>query len=269
MSFNEEGYLGGEIDAISESIHKEYKDLFDYCYELNSFAQKVKFEFNIHQDILQEIIASCLFVKILNGFQAGIILFKKGLSSEGKIITRTIIEGTFILGAICKDRKLAEQFIETDKAKRLRLINSILNGSELMYGSLKSEVTNEMKISLQKEIEEKNIVNLSAEQWAQKADLNGLYTPYRVLSDDVHPNARTLENYYLGVDNGNNIISIESGWSTHFLSETVSTAASSLLIAVDCMCNMFSLNQGKRIEEFELKLKTLEPFMKHKNKGPF
>jgi hypothetical protein len=69
MSFDENGFLSEDIETFSSTVQEKYKDYFTLCYDVNEFAEKVKFEFNIHNDNGQEIISSCIFLKILERYR--------------------------------------------------------------------------------------------------------------------------------------------------------------------------------------------------------
>lgn len=189
MPFDSRGFLGEQIISISKEIEEENRYIFDLCYELNELAERTKFKFIIHTDNGQEVLGASLFVKILQGFQATLVLFRMGLGAEGKILTRVILESLFILKAICKDEKLVEDFVLTDQAKQQRLLGLILEKSnEDIFHGIKDIHDAEKFEKLKKENIEKGIRDISAQDWARKAELTSHYeTAYRVLSDTSIP----------------------------------------------------------------------------------
>ncbi|HHY70238.1 MAG TPA: hypothetical protein GX519_00930 [Thermoanaerobacterales bacterium] len=76
--------------GISRDIENKNQDIFNLCYELNDLAQETKYKFAIHTENGQEIVGASLFVKILQEFQATVLLFRMGLGVEGKVLTRSI-----------------------------------------------------------------------------------------------------------------------------------------------------------------------------------
>ena len=68
MSLDEHGFLGTQIDSVSVDIYNNNQNVFDICFSLNHFAQKMKYNFRANLDDSQQTFASCLLTRILNGF---------------------------------------------------------------------------------------------------------------------------------------------------------------------------------------------------------
>lgn len=77
MSLYENGFLSEDAEAFAKEIEKAYEDFFQLCYDINKFAQITKFKFEVHNKDGQEVITACLFIRILEGYQSGILLIKK------------------------------------------------------------------------------------------------------------------------------------------------------------------------------------------------
>ena len=104
MSFDTEGFLGNQASEIIKENYESHKDIFELCEEINLYAQSVKDDFKIYQDDMQGILATTLFSKILNTFQAVVILYKYGLNSQSKMLTRVELESLFTLKSTIKDK---------------------------------------------------------------------------------------------------------------------------------------------------------------------
>jgi len=167
------------------------------CYALNKFAQELKFLFLVNNEDSQEISASCLYAKVLNSFQSSVLLYRYGLSVEGRIIIRTVLESAFILKAICDNSDYAQDFVMMDNKDRERFGKAVNDKkNEDIFKDIKEEIPETLYEDLKKENREKGIKMISVEEWAKRADLEEFYQcAYRVLSMGIHTNPRALENY--------------------------------------------------------------------------
>lgn len=254
MPFDEFGFLGSQIKDISKQIYESNRDIFDLCHDLNNFAQKVKFEFSIDSNNGQQVIASTLFIKVLHGFQSTILLFKHGLASEGKVIARSIMETMFTLKAICDNEDAVREYIQSDNAKREKLLNVILNEPDQdIFSTVKKEITPEFIDSIKVRNRDQKVRDISAQEWAEKAGLKSHYqTAYRILSDEVHTTPRALQQYLKEDDNG--LLKLECAPSTDDFSPTLITALITLLISLDSLCTIFSINHGDELNQFEARI---------------
>ncbi|HEY5562330.1 MAG TPA: DUF5677 domain-containing protein [Clostridiaceae bacterium] len=258
MDFDELGFLGEQIVNISQAIYVENIEAFDLCYALNKFAQELKFLFIINKEDSQEVAASCLFVKVLNGFQSSVLLYKYGLSVEGRIIIRTVLESAFILKAICDKREYAQDFIEIDNKDRERFGKAINDKrNEDIFKAIKGEIPEYLYENLKKENREKGIKMISVEDWAKRADLEEFYQcAYRLLSMDIHTNPRALE-IYMNLDENKKLINIVTSPITQGINDNLIIASSILLTSIESLSKLFSFDKFKDIENFEDKIEYL------------
>lgn len=217
MSFDKFGFLGTQIEEISEQIYRNNLELFDLCYDLNHFAQKVKFEFSIDSNNGQQVVEASLFIKVLHGFQSAVLLFKYGLASDGKVIVRSIMETMFTLKAICDNEDSVREYILSDNVKREKLLNVIKSEKdEDIFSTVKREITLELEDSLR---------------------------------GDNNTTPRALQKYIMENENGS--LTLECGPSTEDISPTLITALITLLISLDSLCNLFSVNHSDELSRFE------------------
>jgi hypothetical protein len=255
MPFDEFGFLGSQINDVSIQIYESNRDIFDLCHDLNHFAHKVKFEFSIESNNVQRVIAATLFIKVLHGFQSAVVLFKYGLTSDGKVIARSIMETMFTLKAICDNDDAVSEYIKSDNAKREKLLNVILNEPDQdIFSAVKSEINPEFIDSLKRRNRDEKVRDISAQEWAEKAGLKSHYqTAYRILNDEVHTTPRSLQQYVNEDDNG--LLTLECGPSTDDLRPTLITALITLIISLDSLCTMFSVNHRDELNQFETRIK--------------
>ena len=115
MDFNEKGFLGTAIDEFSRSAQAQYVKFFELTRQINELAHALKFELQAHNRDHQEYLAATLFLRLLNGFQATVILGIKGLLFEGKVVLRSVIESLFILRLLCKEEGFALEYLGSSK----------------------------------------------------------------------------------------------------------------------------------------------------------
>jgi hypothetical protein len=255
MSFDKFGYLSEDMKNISEAHYKEHKQIFDVCYKINTFTHTLKSEVEIDPHNCRQVIASCLFIKIMNGFQAIILLFLKGLEAEAKIITRTVLESLFVLKAITDNEGEVRIFLNTDKLKQEKLLKKIFKyDNENIYIALKEKLTEEMLEELSQSNKKERIKDIKVYEWAKKADLLEYYCyVYEALNPEVHPNVRNLEKY-LVVDDNQKITEIDCTPKILDIFNTLVTACSILIITLECLCQIFLLSHEKELEEFDQEL---------------
>lgn len=255
MSFDKYGYLGNQINDISSDLEKRHSEAFSIAYEINEFSHKVKFEFNVGQDNLLQVVATSLFIKILNNFQAIILLSRLGLESEAKIITRTLLDALFVLKAIIDDEKELVKFINIDFINRERLINYILKREkDNPYLHLHDHIDENLLTEIKEFIKQNKIKDIKTSEWAKKADLLNFYKfPYQIYNSEVHPDIRSLEKY-IKTDEYNNVLKFDIFPSDKDLNATLKTSCGAMLISLENMIRLFDLEHSKKVSDLERKI---------------
>lgn len=255
--FNEKGYLGEQIVEFTKSVETKYPKFFNTAYKINEITQRLKSDFAIHNEDLQEVLSACLFLRILNGFQAVVILCKLGLVFDTKVILRSIIEGHFLLKAVCEDLEFAKKYVLTDKSRRLKWINIAKNTKDPYLESVREYATKERIEELNKEIANDKITNILTEEAAKIAGMESTYnTAYRLLSEEVHCLPRSLERY-LGINAEGKITDFPWGPSDDDISLILFTSIDTLFNALQLMTNLFSIEMPTELREFDQTLTDL------------
>ena len=71
------GYLGSEYIEHSKHIRSKFIALFELAEDLNKFCHGTLSKLEVRKNIVNEIIVSSLFIKILTNFQGILILHLK------------------------------------------------------------------------------------------------------------------------------------------------------------------------------------------------
>ena len=197
MSFEKYGFLGKEAKTIDERILVRNKEAFELFYEINRLAHEIKSKFVIHNLDGQEVLAACLFSRVLEGIQAGVILTKIGLEHDVKVIIRSVLESLFPLKICCENDRFYTEYFKSDEAKRLKIMNVAhkYTGKGL-FRDIREEATEQVMSELKDKIKREKIKELKVEELARRAGMQEYYDlHYRHCSSVVHSTPRSLERY--------------------------------------------------------------------------
>lgn len=253
----EKGFLGTEINESISKIRDVHSDFFKLSDEFNSYCQKSMYKFDVHSKNKQEILVSTLFIRILNNYQAAILLAERGLMPQSRSLTRTLIDALFSLCAISKNEKYADDFIHEDQRSRLRFLNKYRE----LHGGLPPEVNKEEIKSLEKELQDEiqnnEIKKKSFEQWSKDAGMHDWYlSAYSVLSESVHSKVKDLERY-LVLDENNEIKEFRWGPDDHDIENLLMTLIQSMLTGLNCAFSLFDEKKLSELESFQERLNRL------------
>lgn len=210
MSLDEQGFLSSDIEQYRERIRAKNQLSFKLVEALNRFCQQTKYRLVIHNRDGQQLFAGCLLVKLLNDVQAAVILFEKGLVSQGCSMLRVALESLIVLGKICESYEFVHAYVKVGEMDRLKLVRSIRDTSTKVFEDIKPELTNEIIKKIEETIEGMESAR-NIEQWARDLRLHGLYVgAYRLYSQDVHSSPRALNEIFM-TNEENEVIGFEWG----------------------------------------------------------
>jgi hypothetical protein len=255
--FDDYGFLGIQAEEFSRDILKKYKEWFGYCYELNSFCQRVKFEIEIHNRDGQEVISCCLFLKILNGFQACLILSRYGLVLEAEVLVRSILEALFIMRACIDDEEFMRDYVNSDKLRQLNIMKAAHRHTKWIFEATREAATKERIDRLIEMKKGGEIKKLEIREIARKAGLEPLYdSAYSLLSDSVHSGPKSVD-VYLGTDGRGYIRRISMIPEKIEMEIVFVTAIQTVLLALGGVFKLFEINRRKDLEAFDLRFQEI------------
>lgn len=254
--YAEKGFLGTQIDEIMAPLLRHNESLYALLEQLNTFANGVKESVRVHPEDVRSVLAIMLFIKISNCFQSIVLLSRKGLGVECVILSRSLLEVTFPIKILSMEESFAREFVLTEKAKQLRLLNIILSNKE-SFSPQVVEATEVLRAQLKAEISNHKIRSFTVEELAKKADMYHYYQrAYRNFSEDVHTTVKSLETYAIGDETGL-ILTFEKGPLAFEMSGFI-TAAYCLLVALESMDEIFQLGVKNELQSFEEGLGALQ-----------
>jgi hypothetical protein len=258
QDFDEKGFLGLQAQEFCAEISKRYREWFDLCSDINSFGQKSKYEMNIHNMDGQEVISVCLFLKILNGFQACLILAKYGLVAEAEVLLRSLFEALFIMKACINDEDFTREYVKSDEAKQLKLMKAAYKHDAPIFLETRKYASIGRMKELQEKKDRKEIKELNVFDVAEKAGLGILYdSAYRLLSDSVHCGPKSLEDYIAGTDDVGRVKSLTVMPIKAELENVFINAAQVMFYALGFIFEFFQIDKKNEMEPLDLRFQKL------------
>lgn len=195
MPFETKGVLGEQVNEIIKENYKLYKDIFELSEEVNMYSQEITYLLNIKSNDTQGIVSTVLFIKILNTFQSIIILYKIGLESQCKALTRSALESLFVLKCITKDVKYLELLVNSEKKSRERLLTNIKKNPCGVFNDLINQIDIDELIELARNNHKNNIDIIQPKQWSEMSNSHYYYYyyVYSHLCKDVHIDLGNME----------------------------------------------------------------------------
>ncbi len=105
MPINENDFLGKDASTLAAQIRERNKSLFEFCLEVNRFAQKLKYEVVVHNLDPQGFLAFAFFIRVLESVQAAIILVERGFELEASTILRSAFDSLIYLKCSVEDEQ--------------------------------------------------------------------------------------------------------------------------------------------------------------------
>ncbi len=261
MPFDENGFLGRDVWILTEKIRNDHKALFELCYEINRFAEKTKFEFTPRPENCQELISSCLFIRILEGVQAAIILIERGLDTDAQVLIRGVLEALVLLKLSVTDKKFSFEYLNYNDYCRLNLLKQAHKSSkDGVLVAIRKHITKNDIENLEKGLRDKGFdpdkfwKNFRPKKLFKKAGMFELYNSvYYVLSDFAHTNPFALERY-VEVDKNGKLCQLNHGPCDDCAKMNLTAAGEFTLSAISAMCELFKIDKEKEINELHRRL---------------
>lgn len=247
--------------SFHRSVQAQYVKFFELTHQINELAHAIKFELQVHNRDPQEYLAATLFLRLLNGFEATVILGTKGLLFEAKVMLRSVIETLFILKLLCKEEGFALEYLGSSKVQSLKWMNIAHENQDPNFESLRQYATPEVMEALKKEIEQHGLKKLEVEPIAKRADLHHVYNAqYRLLSKQVHCLPISLDPFMVENQEGG-LDSFDWGPKHEGLDFILFTNIQMLFTALVPVTKLFSLDKSGELKKIDDALTALAPLL--------
>jgi hypothetical protein len=263
--FDETGYLGEGIRQFQESTLASFKQFFTLSRTVCSFARGKVLQLKWDDTDGQQVLSCCLFVKILNGVETAHILSTYGLTHEGRVILRSVLEGYFYLGATVSDAAFVKEYILSDDLNRLKLMEAAKKHDRPPFSDIRNYATDEVIQAQREKIEKEEIKEVKPWNVVQKLGLQHIYDSlYRVLSTDIHSSVRSLEQYMRTGATGD-IESLDWRPQSEDVPQNLSMGIDTVIRSLECMDNLFVMGIRDELKTYLKQLKTIQE--EHEQRG--
>jgi hypothetical protein len=256
--FDETGYLGEGIRQFRESTLASFKQFFTLSRTVCSFARGKILQLKVDHTDGQQVLSCYLFAKILNGVETAHILSTYGLTHEGRVILRSVLEGFFYLRATVSDTAFVQRYIQADELNRLTLMKAAKKYDQAPFSDIRNYATDEVIQAQQKKIEKQNIKKLILWDIVHKLGLLHMYDSlYRLLSTDIHASVRSLEQYMKTGATGD-IESLDWGPQSEDVPQNLSMGIDTVIRSLECMDNLFVMGIRDELKTYMKQLETTQ-----------
>ena len=252
-------FLDPALDGVVNHVRRAHAGYFDFAVRLNELAHRAMFDAKVNRQDLQQLLVATLQHRALTSYQATILLAERGLPSETRVVLRTLLEVTFRIVAISKDKEVGRVYVLEDEIHRRKFINKYKMLGEDIRSKASEALLSDLQSTLAQRIKDQDIKELKTFWFARRADMLDFYnTAYAVLSESVHVNVRNLESA-LHLDEERNIVKLNYGPNDEDFDTHLSTAAEALLIALHAVYSVIDTEFAPQLGQMHKELKSLDP----------
>jgi hypothetical protein len=256
---NENGFLSTQLDGFEEHIANAYADFYRYLLKASQFCQKLQYKLTIHKNNSDEIIAAILFSRTLATYQAFILVAKRGMLEQAKMLLRCIFESLFPLVAISKHKGYSLKLIGSEEHERLKALNKLIR-----YHQRQAQNDPLIKNIREKADEVKEIISknnfkkIGIMRAAADAGLIDWYdTAYTLLSGTVHASVRSLETSIV-FDHELDLKELKNEPEIDGFENLFATALEAMKYAIAAISEIFQIDTKAFVEELFQKIKGLQ-----------
>jgi hypothetical protein len=256
MSLDVQGFLSPEIEQHRTTIrdrHASHVGLFE---RINRYCQDKKYALTPNNRNGQEVLATCLYIKLLNDVQAVFILSERGLCSQARSMLRVSLDCLIVLGKTCKEHEFFREYIRHGEDSRLRLLNAIRKSPPNRMVELREEIT----LTLLKSIKDfiGGLGKRNAENWANDVGLSDMYlSTWRLFSGDVHSTPPVVDNYLMLNEEGEAISFVWGPDAEPDMTAEFLEAGRHLLVGTKFIAELFKLDSDTTFDKLAGELNSL------------
>ena len=212
MTIERNGFLGDKVNQISSEIQKAHKPYFSLFSKLNRFTAETREKISTDNTNLLELLATCLFIRIHESCQAAVLLLRNGLTTDAKVVVRSVFEALAHIKLLSKDEKYTKQYMLASEFERSRKITKLRQNPSDVLAKYRDKISPEEMAKFEKQRKELKDARHITSKIATEAGLKDMYeTVYSLFSDIVHVSSKTLENYLVLNEKGDKIVSFQWG----------------------------------------------------------
>jgi hypothetical protein len=195
-TIDENGFLHGAISEWVEATRTVHKDTFETAESINRLCHEFLSDRKIDLSETKTFVLSLIFARMLELYQANILLNARGMTGAGSVVFRSHIEAHFHFDAILKNDAYLDQYIDNFHIQRRHVAKSLASSKDEGLEELRSLFTEEKLKELDELMRNSFAKKLSIRKVAELGGNAGTYhVAYSFLSNDTHVNSWALEKY--------------------------------------------------------------------------
>jgi hypothetical protein len=242
FEFDSDGFLTDRRRILESAISSAHDRLLKRARQINRDCHELIFAAPIHNRDPKEMLCATLFARVLEHYQATLLLLGTGLIAPAKVALRATIESVFATRAVAIDKEAWRAFINDDLFQRRKLIRRAQQHDHINLEGLREALTQEVIDHLEQQIEASGATPLKTEDLSKRAGMHEWYTThYALLSKASHTNVRQLE-AYLSLDESSEIRGVTYAPSMEEIPHLVLTAAHCILLAAEAVAGVFEID---------------------------
>ena len=180
----------------------------------------------------QRVIALALFVRLVECYEAILILAAFGVREEGRSLLRVFLDAYFVLANVCSDPAFVGKWVTSDEVERLKFIRAIGKHDHEIFQAAKEYADADLLATLAAKVKEEGIDAFNSFVNADKVGCANIYDSlYRITSSSVHTGPRILERY-MDTDSDGTATTIFHQTDPEIVNRTVYDAAWFCLTAI-------------------------------------
>lgn len=249
IMINEEGFLSSEIVNYEKRTQASYSELLKYYEDINRLGQDTIFKIKIERSLLYQWCLAALFIRALSNFQAIYILSIKGITSESRILLRTLTEIQYIVIAIQRNHDIAKDYLGQEAIESKKLFKNAKKWPEQLPKSIKVQEIVDKLDELSNEIHTHKIQKYTTREWAERANMLSNYeTYYSLLCLSSHANIADVRKHFVQEENG--IIStFKWGPDIESVPEIMLSTLQTMLQIIESIGKSFGVDLSKTIQQ--------------------
>lgn len=195
-TFDENGFISGRIQHWIDDHQTRHEVIFSTALDLNRECHKFLSGRSVDLGSELQLTTSVLFARMLEIYQAILIVIGRGMTSAGRVLFRTYLEAFFYFAAIHRDPHFLKEYLNQFHVRRRSFVNRLRNSTSPGLEHLRKPLTDDLIVEIKQTMDQEKISKISVEKAAEKAGLHDIYlTAYAILSGAVHTNAADLESH--------------------------------------------------------------------------
>lgn len=237
--WDENGFLAGTADTVAKALLDQHQSHFKRAADLNRDCHELLFSCKPRNKDGQQVLVVALFLRILEHFQATVILLGRGLVSPAVVMARACLEAVFAARAIALAPDALRRFILDDQVQRVKLANKADQYAYPNLEDLRQEVAKGLRCDIKSRIEGDGAKRFSTEEMSRLAGMHDWYvTIYPLWSKTAHSQVRDLEQY-LDLDEQGEIRSLKYAPTLDQIPLVLLLTMHALLLGADALGRLF------------------------------